>query len=102
MSGVQCSSSGIGFEQLVDYMARALTWLVSGGSNSFGIFEIFANFGALVYNIGAFYDIVHITDPIIRQVIDDQYIPFVSLIYKFDKDNNDVHLHELRYDAKGI
>lgn len=103
-SGVDCTTSGWGLEQIFDYMASGLTWLVTGGQNSFGIFDMFAGFGALSYNFVSYFRnaSIDLSDPIKKKIVLDERVPLINELYRLDDLHVEFFLKDVRYDSKGI
>lgn len=99
-----CDTSGIGLEQFIDYVLQGLTWVVSGGSTSVGLFDILAGLGELVYNFDAFFNDEHfnLSDPVHYQIILNERIPFIRKIYELDDLYIEFFLKAVKYDPKGL
>lgn len=104
ISGVNCTTSGFGLEQIMDYMMQGLSWVVSGGSTSFGVFDLFAGFGMIVYDFIAFFRNAQIdlTDPVHQRIILNEHVPFIRKIYELDDLYVEFFLKAVRYDPKGL
>lgn len=104
ISGIDCTTSGFGLEQITDYMLQGLTWVVTGGQSSFGLFDVFAGFGTVIYDFAAFFRSAQIdlSDPVHRRFILNEHIPFIRKIYELDELHVEFFLKEIRYDSKGI
>jgi hypothetical protein len=100
---VDCGSSGFGVEQLFDHMASGLSFLISGGTERFGLFDMLAGIGAFAYDFGAiFSDPQIITDPIQRSILSQQFLPYVKEIWDMEDKESEVYLSDIRYEPKGI
>ena len=66
ISGIDCTTSGFGLEQIFDYMVQGMTLIISGGENKVGLFDVLAAFGTLGYNFVAYFSDAQITisDPV--------------------------------------
>ena len=110
ISGLDCTTSGFGVEQLFDYMFQGMSFVLSGGKNKIGLIETFIAVGALIHNLQSYFSdsLVFVSDPVTLQVIPDHAIPlakkigFAINVQGFDENHNEVVLTDMRYDAKGV
>ena len=103
VNGIDCTTSGFGLEEIVDYMTQGLTWIASGGQNSIGFFDILAGVGSLIYDFDAYFnDATILTDPVSIGIVSDNLLPFVRQLYDLGDNENNVYLSDIRYDSKGV
>ena len=104
LNAPDCTTSGFGVEQVLDYMSQGLTFLASGGEESYGLFDILAGFGTLGFNYVSAVNQTSTTlsDPVRAELFDDSHVKFIESIYKLDDDYNEVYLSDIRYDPDGV
>lgn len=104
ISGADCSSSGIGIVALLDHMGSALTFIISGGKDQFGLLDMLAGIGAAVYDFGAILsdDPLFVSDPVQRAILSERILGYTQMIWDIDDQENEVFLDDIRFEPKGI
>ncbi|MBV7332450.1 hypothetical protein KFU94_30415 [Chloroflexi bacterium TSY] len=97
-----CSTSGFGAEEVFDYMFQGLTWMISGGETSFGLYDAIGGFATIAYDFfaGVSQSDIALTREISTEILNHEMLKFVSQLHEIDVSENELYLDRIRYDTK--
>ncbi len=99
-----CVDSGIGLEEMFDYLASAVTYVLSGGEEQIGLHDIFAGYGSFLYSLRSLFDNkdIVLADKVSFKLILKDLIPFIDRISELDGKYYDFYLHRVTCEPNGL